>query len=188
MNTCRIFSRSISYKRAFFIHTASLYSYNFKSIHLACQYSPQLSCFPITYSPYRAIHTSFRLRGDEQLEFNESVRVTFIDRDGNHVPVIGNIGENLLSLAHRYDIEMEGACDASLACTTCHVYIQPEFFSVLLPSTDEEEDLLDLAPFLESNSRLGCQVLLTRDMQGMFISLPRVTRNFYVDGHIPKAH
>ena len=124
----------------------------------------------------------------EEADLNESVRVTFIDREGGRKPVVGKVGENLLYLAHRHDIDMEGACDASLACTTCHVYVQPEFFHRLPPSSEEEEDLLDLAPFLESTSRLGCQVILTAELEGMIVTLPKVTRNFYVDGHVPKPH
>ena len=178
-------SRRILYKTVFQV---SCYYYNSTSLSPSSTISPQLTGFPLLTPLHRYIYTSLSLRNNEHPQSNESIKVTFVDRDGNHVTVTGNVGENLLSLAHRNNIDMEGACDASLACTTCHVYIQPEFFSLLLPSTDEEEDLLDLAPFLESNSRLGCQVLLTHDMEGMVISLPKVTRNFYVDGHVPKPH
>lgn len=178
-------SRRFPYKT---VIQVSSYNYSFISIPSSSSISPQLTRFPIPNPLHRYIHTSLPLRNNEQPHSNESIKVTFVDRAGNHVTVAGNVGENLLSLAHRNNIDMEGACDASLACTTCHVYIQPEFFSTLLPSTDEEEDLLDLAPFLESNSRLGCQVLLTHDMEGMLIALPKVTRNFYVDGHVPKPH
>ena len=141
--------------------------------------NPQFTC----PSHPRSIHTSLSLR-----DSHDSIGITFIDRDGQHIPVLGLPGEHLLSLAHRHDIDMEGACDASLACTTCHVYIQHEYLRALAASSEEEEDLLDLAPFLESNSRLGCQVLLSREMEGMVVTLPKVTRNFYVDGHIPKPH
>ena len=164
--------------RVFYSLRLSLYNYHFPS---------QLACSPNTLFPYpsltRSIHPSLPLR-----DSHDSVSITFVDRDGEHVPVQGRPGEHLLSLAHRYDIDMEGACDASLACTTCHVYIQYEYLSAIPASSEEEEDLLDLAPFLESNSRLGCQVLLSREMEGMVVTLPKVTRNFYVDGHIPKAH
>ncbi|TRZ04869.1 hypothetical protein HGM15179_022238, partial [Zosterops borbonicus] len=51
-----------------------------------------------------------------------------------------------------------------------------------------EEDLLDQAPLLQENSRLGCQIVLSPALEGAQISLPRVTRNFYVDGHVPKPH
>lgn len=83
------------------------------------------------------------------------VNVIYIDKDGKRISVRGKIGDNALYLAHRYAIPMEGACEASLACTTCHVYVHHDYTDKLVPSTDEEEDLLDLAPFLKENSRLG---------------------------------
>lgn len=48
--------------------------------------------------------------------------------------------------------------------------------------------MLDMAPMLQENSRLGCQIIITPDMEGMELTLPNVTRNFYVDGHVPKPH
>lgn len=83
------------------------------------------------------------------------VNITFIDKNGKEANVKGKIGDNALYLAHRYGIEMEGACEASLACTTCHVYVDHGWTDKLPVATDQEEDLLDLAPFLKENSRLG---------------------------------
>ena len=83
------------------------------------------------------------------------VNITYIDKSGDRIPVKGKIGDNVLYLAHRYGIEMEGACEASLACTTCHVYVHNDYRDKLPVATDQEEDLLDLAPFLKENSRLG---------------------------------
>ena len=51
-----------------------------------------------------------------------------------------------------------------------------------------EDDLLDLAPQLKENSRLGCQIILNKDLEGIELILPKVTRNFYVDGHVPQPH
>lgn len=83
------------------------------------------------------------------------VNVTFIDKTGQKVKVKGKIGDNVLYLAHRYEIDIEGACEASLACTTCHVYIHHDYMDKLPAPEETEEDLLDLAPFLKENSRLG---------------------------------
>lgn len=100
----------------------------------------------------------------------------------------GKIGDNILYLAHRYEIPMEGACEASLACTTCHIYVKNDYLDKLNPAEEQEDDLLDLAPFLKENSRLGCQIILTKCMEGIEFELPKATRNFYVDGHTPKPH
>ncbi|XP_076060085.1 adrenodoxin-like protein 1, mitochondrial [Oratosquilla oratoria] len=119
---------------------------------------------------------------------DEVVNITFIDRNGNNIPVRGKIGDNVLYLAHRYDIDLEGACEASLACSTCHVYVEGHYCDELPEPVEEEEDMLDLAPFLKDNSRLGCQIILTKELDGMVLVLPSATRNFYVDGHVPKPH
>nr|CAH7731274.1 unnamed protein product [Callosobruchus chinensis] len=83
---------------------------------------------------------------------------------------------------------MEGACEASLACTTCHVYVQSNHIDKLPCPTETEDDLLDMAPFLKENSRLGCQIVLKKEYEGLEVQLPQATRNFYVDGHTPKPH
>jgi ferredoxin len=102
--------------------------------------------------------------------------------------VKGKVGDNVMYLAHKHEIEMEGACEASLACTTCHVYVLDEYYDQLPTPTEKEDDLLDMAPFLKENSRLGCQIILTKELDGIKLRLPLATRNFYVDGHKPKPH
>ncbi|XP_057668239.1 adrenodoxin-like protein 1, mitochondrial [Diorhabda carinulata] len=119
---------------------------------------------------------------------DEVVNITIINKDGEKFPIRGKVGDNLLYLAHRYQIPMEGACEASLACTTCHVYIQSNHSDILAEPTETEEDLLDMAPFLKENSRLGCQITLDKNLEGLVVRLPKATRNFYVDGHTPKPH
>lgn len=81
-----------------------------------------------------------------------------------------------------------GACEASLACTTCHVYVSDKFLDKLPEAEEKEEDLLDMAPFLRENSRLGCQIILKKELEGIELEQPKATRNFYVDGHKPKPH
>ncbi|KAL1384568.1 hypothetical protein pipiens_003342 [Culex pipiens pipiens] len=141
----------------------------------------------------RSIHLSrYLLHGEYEWQDpkseDEVVNVTYIDKDGKRTPVRGKIGDNALYLAHRYGVEMEGACEASLACTTCHVYVLGEHGDKLPPSEEKEDDLLDMAPFLKENSRLGCQITLTKELEGLELQLPQATRNFYVDGHKPKPH
>lgn len=117
-----------------------------------------------------------------------SVKITYTDKNGKSTDVKGKVGDNVLYLAHRHGIEMEGACEASLACTTCHVYVLDKYLDSLPEATEKEEDLLDMAPFLKENSRLGCQIILTHELNGLKLQLPKATRNFYVDGHTPKPH
>eukprot|EP00351_Strombidinopsis_sp_SopsisLIS2011_P005932 CAMPEP_0116880798 /NCGR_PEP_ID=MMETSP0463-20121206/12790_1 /TAXON_ID=181622 /ORGANISM="Strombidinopsis sp, Strain SopsisLIS2011" /LENGTH=131 /DNA_ID=CAMNT_0004531863 /DNA_START=32 /DNA_END=427 /DNA_ORIENTATION=- len=95
--------------------------------------------------------------------------------------VLAREGESLLDVAHNNGIDLEGACESALACSTCHVILQDNIYDSLEEPVEEEEDLLDLAYGLTHTSRLGCQVKVTRDMDGMIITLPSATRNFFVD-------
>ena len=90
---------------------------------------------------------------------SNKVSFAFIKRDGTKQQVEAEPGMHLLEIAKRYDVELEGACEASLACSTCHVILPQEVYDELPPASDEEEDLLDLAFGLTATSRLGCQVL-----------------------------
>lgn len=94
----------------------------------------------------------------------------------------------MLSLAHEYDVDLEGACEGSIACSTCHVILSPEHYDKLEEPSDDENDMLDLAYGLTDTSRLGCQVKLTKELEGMVATLPSATRNMYVDGHKPTPH
>ncbi|XP_001354311.1 adrenodoxin-like protein 1, mitochondrial [Drosophila pseudoobscura] len=141
----------------------------------------------------KALHTTRWLRHGEYewqdpKSPDEIVNITYVDKDGKRTKVQGKVGDNVLYLAHRHGIEMEGACEASLACTTCHVYVDHNFLEKLKEAEEKEDDLLDMAPFLRENSRLGCQILLDKSMDGIELQLPKATRNFYVDGHKPKPH
>ena len=118
----------------------------------------------------------------------EPIRVTYILRDGSSRTIAGNHGDNVMYLAHSHGIEIEGACEASLACCTCHVYVEEEHWEELGEITEEEEDMLDMAPELRENSRLSCQILLKSELDGITVEIPRITRNFYVDGHVPQPH
>ncbi|XP_077427754.1 ferredoxin-2, mitochondrial [Vanacampus margaritifer] len=124
---------------------------------------------------------------DEENQHNV-VNVVYIDRSGQRIPVRAKVGDNILYLAHKNGIELEGACEASLACSTCHVYVSSDHVDKLPEPLEREDDMLDMAPMLQENSRLGCQIVLTPELEGMEVTLPKVTRNFYVDGHVPKPH
>ncbi|GJP68224.1 hypothetical protein CLOP_g24955 [Closterium sp. NIES-67] len=122
-------------------------------------------------------------------EGEESITVTFIQRDGTEATVQVPVGTNMLQAAHDNDIDLEGACEGSLACSTCHVIVMDEDqYSKMPEPTDEENDMLDLAFGLTETSRLGCQVIATRDLDGVRLKLPSATRNFAVDGFVPKPH
>ena len=74
------------------------------------------------------------------------VNITFIDRDGDEQTVEGKIGDSLLEVAKEYDIDLEGACEGTLSCSTCHLIVAPDWYNKIPdPLTEEEQDMLDLA-------------------------------------------
>ncbi|ANQ40244.1 2Fe-2S ferredoxin [Gluconobacter oxydans] len=100
-------------------------------------------------------------------------KMTFIERDGARREVDAPVGLSVLEIAHKHDIDLEGACEGSLACATCHVIVDPEWAGKLSEPTDDEEDMLDLAFGLEQTSRLGCQIVMTEDLDGLTVQLPK---------------
>ena len=108
--------------------------------------------------------------------------VIFIDGDGSRREVDAPAGFSLLDIAHRNDIDIEGACEGQMACSTCHLVVEPEWFSRLEPPSEEEEDMLDLAFGLTRTSRLGCQIVMTDALDGLTVRLPESTRNLLLEG------
>ena len=104
-------------------------------------------------------------------------KMTFIEKDGTRLEVEAPIGLSVLEIAHRNDIDLEGACEGSLACSTCHVIVDPEWYDLLKEATEDEEDMLDLAFGLTRTSRLGCQIIITEELDGLTVSLPAGSRN-----------
>ncbi|KAJ1700511.1 hypothetical protein LUZ63_000290 [Rhynchospora breviuscula] len=119
----------------------------------------------------------------------EMISVTFVDKDGEEKHIKVPIGMSMLEAAHENDIELEGACEGSLACSTCHVIVMDvDYYNKLEDPMDEENDMLDLAFGLTETSRLGCQVIAKPELDGLRLALPAATRNFAVDGFVPKPH
>lgn len=119
-----------------------------------------------------------------------SIQVTYVDdKDGSVTTVAVPLGTNLLAAAHANRVDLEGACEGSLACSTCHVIVEdPALYARLPPPDDDENDMLDLAFGLTETSRLGCQVVAAKELDGLRVRIPGATRNFAVDGHVPKPH
>ncbi|HVE23676.1 MAG TPA: ferredoxin family 2Fe-2S iron-sulfur cluster binding protein [Acidocella sp.] len=104
-------------------------------------------------------------------------KMTFIERNGEKREVDAPVGLSVLEVAHKHGVDIEGACEGSLACSTCHVIIDPEWFGKLAQPSEDEEDMLDLAFGLEKTSRLGCQIVMSEALDGLVVRLPAATRN-----------
>lgn len=108
----------------------------------------------------------------------EELYVTFIDKEGREHKIAVSKGDNLLDIAQAHDLEMEGACGGSCACSTCHVIVlDEEYYDKMPEPEDDENDMLDLAFGLTETSRLGCQVVMTKELDGVRVKLPSMTRN-----------
>ncbi len=104
-------------------------------------------------------------------------KMTFIELDGNRREVEAPLGLSVLEIAHKNSLDLEGACEGSLACSTCHVVIEPEWYDVLPDAAEDEEDMLDLAFGLTKTSRLGCQIIMTEELDGLVVRLPGGSNN-----------
>lgn len=107
-----------------------------------------------------------------------TIKVTFIEHEGKEHTIDAPLGISIMELAHQNNIDLEGACEGSLACSTCHVIVDEAFYGMLPEATEDEEDMLDLAFGLTSQSRLGCQIILTPELDGIKVKLPSGTRNY----------
>jgi 2Fe-2S ferredoxin len=108
-------------------------------------------------------------------------KMTFILRDGTPKEVEAPVGLSILEVAHRNSIDIEGACEGSLACSTCHIIVDKAWYPKLPPASEDEEDMLDLAFGLTRTSRLGCQIVINEALDGLVVTLPKETRNLLLE-------
>jgi ferredoxin, 2Fe-2S len=104
-------------------------------------------------------------------------KMTFIERDGTRREVDAPLVLSVLEIAHKHGVDIEGACEGSLACSTCHVIVETDWYELLKEASEDEEDMLDLAFGLTQTSRLGCQIIMTDELDGLTVKLPQATRN-----------
>jgi ferredoxin len=104
--------------------------------------------------------------------------VRFVSADGRNVQEVdAAAGERLLDIAQAHGQPLEGTCEGQMACSTCHVIVDPEHFPALPPASEEEEDLLDLASHVTRTSRLACQIWLSEALERLTVRIPGGSRN-----------
>jgi 2Fe-2S ferredoxin len=108
-------------------------------------------------------------------------KMTFVLTDGSEKVVDAPNGISVLEIAHKHHVALEGACEGSLACSTCHIIVDEAWFDKLNEASENEEDMLDLAFGLSHTSRLGCQIIMSDELDGLKVALPNATRNMMVD-------
>lgn len=104
-------------------------------------------------------------------------KIIFIERSGSRREVEVPENHTVLQAAHIGGVDMEGACEGSMACSTCHVIVDDGWIDKLPQATESEEDMLDLTYGVTRTSRLGCQIFIKNELDGMLVKLPAATRN-----------
>ena len=100
-------------------------------------------------------------------------KIIFYEEKDKRKEIEAHPGQTLLEVAREYEIDIEGTCEGNLACATCHLIIDKDWFSALPDATEDERDMLDLVSGLTVNSRLGCQIKVTANLDGLIVFLPR---------------
>ena len=99
------------------------------------------------------------------------MNITVIDRSGSRTIIQADVGLSVMEALRRQGL-IEGECNGSLACATCHVWVDPAWFDRLTPPSEDEEDMLDVAFNLTATSRLCCQIPVSSETDGIVITLP----------------
>jgi ferredoxin len=109
---------------------------------------------------------------------NNYINVKIIDRDEKTIDAKAKIGSNMLDvvLDNKLDIDGFGACEGTLACSTCHVVLNSENYKTLPEPVEEENDMLDLAYGLTPTSRLACQIIVEPRMKDWVFVIPKVIK------------
>jgi ferredoxin len=106
------------------------------------------------------------------------IQVRFVSADGSAIQELqAEVGSRRLEVAQNHGQPLEGTCEGQMACSTCHVIVAAEDFARLPRASEEEEDMLDLAAGATRTSRLACQIVLTRDLDGLTVRMPPEHRN-----------
>lgn len=105
----------------------------------------------------------------------DMIKVTIIDRDGkihkHEAPTDMNM--NMMEFCRAVELPVEGICGGMALCASCHMYVETEH--ELPEQSEDEEDMLDQAFFVEHNSRLGCQIKLNNTLEGLIVRLAPVS-------------
>lgn len=106
---------------------------------------------------------------------NDEIEVTFVRANGDRIKAKGKLGDSLLDVVvnNQLDLDGFGACEGTLTCSTCHlIFSKADFDALPEKPGDEELDMLDLAYELTDTSRLGCQIVLTKELNGLEVRVP----------------
>ena len=99
-------------------------------------------------------------------------KIFFIDEEETKEVLIKG-KKNILEISRKENLNIEGACEGSMACSTCHIIVDNKWYSKLKPPCINEVEMLALLPNYQKNSRLGCQVVITKKLDGFICKIPK---------------
>ena len=101
-------------------------------------------------------------------------KINYIDHSGNKIEINVENGLTVMEGAVQNNVPgIDADCGGSMACATCHVYVKEEWFNKLPKKENGEEDMLDMAFEPKKNSRLSCQILVSKEIDGIVVDLPK---------------
>jgi len=103
------------------------------------------------------------------------IKIVVTDREGeqHHLEAPTDMNLNLMEVFKSYELPVEGTCGGMALCASCHCYVESQH--VLPEQSEDEEDMLDQAFFVEDNSRLSCQIRINKDIDGIKVKLAPVS-------------
>lgn len=106
---------------------------------------------------------------------DDMIKVTIIDREDkvHELEAPTDMNMNMMEFCKAVELPVEGTCGGMALCASCHMYIESDHDLPI--GSDDEEDMLDQAFFVEDNSRLGCQIHLHKDLDGLVVRLAPVS-------------
>jgi len=106
---------------------------------------------------------------------SDTIHITVVDREGvnHHLEAPTDMSLNMMEVCKSYQLPVEGTCGGMALCASCHMYVLSEHH--LPDKTEDEEDMLDQAFFVRENSRLGCQIKLVNELDGLCVELAKTS-------------
>ena len=101
-------------------------------------------------------------------------KITYTDQQGNSKTVDVENGLSVMEGAIQNDVPgIDADCGGSMACATCHVYVEEKWLDKLSKAEDGEIDMIDMAFEPKKNSRLSCQLIVTNELDGLKVTTPK---------------
>ncbi len=101
----------------------------------------------------------------------ETIKINVTSLDGKTYVLEGLEGWRVMEVIRDAELPIKAECGGCCACATCHIYVDDNWLDKLIPPTDEEIRALDDAFFVKNNSRLSCQILLRKEIEGLQVTI-----------------